>query len=79
LPELTRAESLAADRDRLEAAIAKAEPRELPALVREHRAVLKELEALAKPQKGSTRDQLAEKRAARKAGAAGTAAAEVRQ
>lgn len=74
---MTRLEALTADRDRLEAAIAKAEPRELAPLVREHRAVLKEIDALAEPKKGSVRDQIAEKRAARRAEAAGPAASEV--
>jgi hypothetical protein len=79
MPEPTREERLVSDRDRLEAAMDEAGPRELPALVREHRMVLAELASLAKPQKGSTRDQLAEKRAAREAGASGSAASEVRQ
>lgn len=78
MPEATRAERLAIDRDLLESAMAEAEAKELPALIREHRQVLKELETLAVPAKGSIRDQLAEKRATRKAGAPGTPAAEVR-
>lgn len=73
----TRVERLAEDRDHLEAAIETADARTLPALVREHRAVLKELAALAEPAKGSIRDQLAAKRAARTAGTSGPAASEV--
>jgi len=73
----TRADRLASDRDRLEAAMDEALPKELAPLVREHRMVLAELAALSGPKKGSTRDQLAEKRAARKAGSSGSAAAEV--
>jgi len=68
---------LEADRDLLEAAMAEATPGTLAGLVREHRMVLAELESLAAPKKGSTRDQLAEKRAARKAAAKGSAASEV--
>lgn len=64
--EKTRAQRLEADRDRLEAAIAEAGQTTLPNLVREHRMVLAELDRLKVPQKGSTRDQLAERRAARK-------------
>lgn len=77
--EVTRADRLAKDRDRLEAAMDEAEPKELAALVREHRAVLKELESLAAPKKGSVRDEVAKKRAARQAGTAGAPAAAVRQ
>ena len=73
MPEPTRLERLTSDRDHLEAAIASAEPRELSALVREHRAVLKEIDELAGPVKGTIRDQLAAKREARQASAAGSA------
>lgn len=76
MSEPTRAERLTEDRDRLEAAIASAEPRELPALVREHRAVLKEIDALAEPTKGSIRDQLAARRAERQPDSASAAASE---
>jgi hypothetical protein len=79
MSEPTRSDRLAADRDRLEAVMAGADAKALPALVREHRLVLKELESLAVPKKGSVRDQVAEKRAARQARAAGAAASEVRQ
>lgn len=78
MAEATRTERLEADRDRLEQAIAEASPRELAGLVREHRALLKELAALAEPAKGSIRDQLAAKRQAREAGASGSASPEVR-
>lgn len=69
----TRVQRLEWDRDRLEEAIEAAGTSTLPALVREHRQVLAQLAALAEPAKGSTRDQLAERRAARKANAAGSA------
>jgi hypothetical protein len=72
-----RATRLAADRDRLEAAMDEASPATLAGLVREHRMVLAELESLAAPKAGSTRDQLAAKRAAREANSPGSAAAEV--
>lgn len=72
----TRVDRLTTDRDYLESAMPEASARELPALIREHRAVMKELEQLAAPVKGSIRDQLAAKRAAREAGAPGTPAAE---
>lgn len=71
----TRVERLERDRDLLEESIETASSSALPALVREHRQVLKELAALAEPEKGSTRDQLAERRRereARQAGAAGS-------
>ncbi|HRD59369.1 hypothetical protein [uncultured Nocardioides sp.] len=71
----THVERLTEDRDRLERAMDEAEPRELAALVREHRAVLKEIAHLAVPAKGTIRDQLAAKRAARESDAAGSAAA----
>lgn len=70
-----RATRLAEDRDRLEAAMDEATPGTLAGLVREHRMVLAELESLAAPKAGSTRDQVAEKRKqreARKADAAGS-------
>lgn len=66
----TRVQRLERSRDRLELAIEAAGTTTLPALVREHRQVLAQLAALAEPAKGSTRDQLAEKRAARKSTAA---------
>lgn len=87
MSETSRHDRLTEDRDRLEAAIQEADARTLPALVREHRAVLKEIESLATPTKGSVRDQLAERRRARsgspaadaggQAGAAGSSASEV--
>jgi len=77
MSEPTRADRLDADRERLESAMDEATPKELAALVREHRMVLAEMAALSGPKKGSTRDQLAEKRAARKAAASGPASAEV--
>lgn len=79
MSEPTRIERLRADRDRLEAAMDEAEPRELAALVREHRTVLAEIEKLAATPKGSVIDQIAQKRREREAGAAGSTAAEVRQ
>jgi hypothetical protein len=72
-PALTRVQRLERDRDALEAAIEDASKSTLPNLVREHRQVLKELAALAEPEKGSTRDQLAAKRKEREARTAGTA------
>lgn len=77
MSEPSHADRLDLDRERLEAAMSEASPRELPALVREHRAVLKELAAMEKPKEGSTRDQLAAKRAARTSRAADSAAAGV--
>lgn len=74
MSELTHRDRLECDRDRLEAAMVQAEPRELAGLVREHRAVLKEIAALAAPAKGTIRDQLAAKRATRQADAAGATA-----
>jgi hypothetical protein len=53
-------------RDRLEVAMQTAEPRELPALGREYRATLAELEALPSETKRTTLDELRAKRAARK-------------
>jgi hypothetical protein len=73
---LTHVDRLTIDRDRLEVAIAEAAPRELAALVREHRAVLKEISNLAAPAKGTIRDQLAARRATRAAGPAGSAASQ---
>ena len=73
-----RVTRLEGDRDLLEAAMVAATPGTLAGLVREHRMVLAELDSLAAPKKGSTRDQLAEKREARKSGAAGSSPAEVR-
>lgn len=72
-----RATRLEADRDRLEVAMDDATPATLAGLVREHRMVLAELELLAAPKAGSTRDQLAARRASRKAGTSGPAASEV--
>ena len=73
-----RATRLAEDRDLLEAAMLEAKPATLAGLVREHRMVLAELESLAAPKAGSTRDQLAAKREARKSSTKGSAPAEVR-
>jgi hypothetical protein len=67
LAERTRLERLEQDRTAIEAAIEIAEPHQLPALVREHRLLLAEIESLAKPKEGSTRDQLAQRRASRQA------------
>jgi hypothetical protein len=78
MSEPTRLERLESDRDLLESAMLSAAPREMAALVREHRAVLKELAALAEPAKGNIRDQLADKRKAREAESAGPASSEVR-
>jgi hypothetical protein len=72
-----RATRLEQDRDRLEAAMDEATPATLAGLVREHRMVLAELESLAAPKAGSTRDQLAARRAAREANPPGSAASEV--
>lgn len=77
MSEPTRVERLVQSRDRLESAMKEAGPRELPALAREHRAVLKEIAHLAEPVKGSIRDQLAAKRAARESAAEGPSATEV--
>ena len=79
MAEQTRAERLTADRDLLELAMADATPSQLPALVKEHRAVLAEIEKLAATPKGSVIDQIAQKRREREAGAAGSPATEVRQ
>jgi hypothetical protein len=67
---------LSAVRASLEAAIDSAEPRELPALSREYRAVLGELEALPSDTSAATVDELREQRAqrlARRAAAADSA------
>lgn len=74
--ELGRVDRLTIDRELLERAMLTAGPKELPSLVREHRAVLAEIEKLAKPAKGSIRDQVADKRAQRQAGSSGSPAAE---
>lgn len=70
---MTRVERLEAARDALAAAIASADEARLPALVKEYRATLAELESLAPEepeQKGTALDELKKRRAARLAGAA---------
>lgn len=61
---------LTAVRASLEAAMAEALPKELPALSREYRAVLAELEAIPAETSTATVDQLRERRAARRTAAA---------
>lgn len=66
MADRTRAERLAMDRDLLEAAMAEGDPKALPALVREHRAVMAELEALTPQAKaGDPLDEIAARRSAR--------------
>lgn len=64
-----RVERLEADRKRLELAMDDCEPRELASLVREHRAVMKEIAELtpADEKVGDPVDDLARRRAARHA------------
>lgn len=71
LAPLSRVELLEAQRGWLVAAIGEASPRELPALSRELREVCRELDGLCPPVKKSRVDDLADRRKARRAGAAG--------
>jgi hypothetical protein len=69
VPEPSVRARLEAVRDRLALAIGEADPKELPALSREYRATLAEIEALPKEKGSATVDQLKERRAARRAAA----------
>jgi hypothetical protein len=64
--ELTQRARLAALRDRLADQITSADERALPALSREYRAVLADLEALPSESSTATVDQLKERRAERR-------------
>lgn len=67
--EPTRRDRLETDRDALEAAIAGCESlRDLPSLIREHRAVLAELDALPNQAEVSSADEIAARRASRRSG-----------
>lgn len=66
----TRLEALTALRTALAASLEAAEPREAASLSKELRAVLGELAALAPVEGSSAVDEVANKRAARRAGAA---------
>ena len=68
---MTRLERLEAARDALAVAVASVDPEKLPAVVKEYRATLAEIEQLAPAeQKGTPLDELKKRRAARGAGAA---------
>ncbi len=66
LPPQSRLDDLTAARSRLIEALAAADVRELPAIVRELRAVLVELDELKPAEKGNAVDDLAARRAARR-------------
>ena len=74
-PDGTRLQRLIDTRDRLEAAIAGCKSvRDLPALCREYRLLLEEIDSLTTKEGVSVADQLAERRSAKgAAGAAGSA------
>jgi hypothetical protein len=68
----TRRERLEQARDALSEAIDACESkRDLPALVREYRATLAEIDALPIPQEVSDADEIAARRAARRSGSSG--------
>jgi len=63
-----RRDRLDADVERLELAMSDCRPGELAALVREHRAVLAELDAMPNTLEVSDADEIAARRASRKSG-----------
>lgn len=69
----TRREALERDRDILATAIETCESnRDLAGLIREHRAVMAELDALPVPNEVSNADEIAARRSARRAGSSGS-------